>query len=148
MSVSGPTVSPAPADPLAGLDDVLWRQRRMLENLVYRLSTQQLLIAAGAARWARHSTDEVDTAIAEIRACELDRALDAEFAAGHLGLAPDATLGAIAAASPEPWPAILQDHLADLAAMLDEACALLATNSVDAARRLAATFREPGATGA
>src|SRR5690348_6962066 len=63
---------------LPDLAAVLWRQRELLERLSYRLECEQLLLAAGRARWLSQATSEVEALLAELQVVELQRASAAQ----------------------------------------------------------------------
>ena len=66
---------------------VLWRERQLLELLVFKLEEEQLLLNAGKARWVNHASREVEIVLDQLRAAELLRAVKVEAAAEELGLA-------------------------------------------------------------
>ena len=70
---------------LPDLAAVLWRQRELLERLSYRLECEQLLLAAGRARWLSQATSEVESLLAELQVVELQRASAAQAAAASSG---------------------------------------------------------------
>src|ERR671938_513977 len=82
---------------LPDLAAVLWRQRDLLERLVYRLECEQLLLAAGRTRFLALATGEVEELMAALRVVEVQRAGAADRAdprAGHpRGEQPDADGG-------------------------------------------------------
>src|SRR4051794_23027889 len=97
--------SPA-ADPVAlygALSDALWTQRELLESLLHRLVTQQLILNAGALRWLPKSDDDVRHAISQLRAGEVLRATHVAALVTGLGLDPDATLNELATFAPAVW---------------------------------------------
>jgi hypothetical protein len=95
---------------LTEVSNTLWRERQLLELLLFKLEEEQLLLAAGRTRWLAHATREVETVLAEIRTVELARAVQVEDVAVSLGLAPTASLRELAEVAPEPWNAVLADH--------------------------------------
>src|SRR3954467_1914468 len=91
---------PLPPGALMSIPDlaaVLWRQRELLERLVYRLECEQLLMAAGRTRFLGMAPWEVETLVSELRVLELQRAAAAERAAIAAGLNPELTLEELAA---------------------------------------------------
>lgn len=95
---------------LTEVSNILWRERQLLELLLFKLEEEQLLLAAGRSRWLAHATREVETVLGEIKRVELARAVEVEALAVSLGLSPEASLRELAAASPPPWDAVLEDH--------------------------------------
>lgn len=95
---------------LAEVSTVLWRERELLELLLFKLEEEQLVLTAGRSRWLPRATREVEMVLDEIRRTELMRAVEVDAAALALGLCPDASLDALADAAPEPWAGLLRDH--------------------------------------
>jgi len=95
------------------LDEVsqtLWRERELLQLLVCKLEVEQLVLAAGRARWLPAVTREVEYVLAEVKQVELLRAVLVDGVAAQLGLQPGATLRELAQAAPPPWDTILEQH--------------------------------------
>lgn len=113
---------------LPDLAAVLWRQRDLLERLVYRLECEQLLLAAGRTRFLALATAEVEELMAQLRVVELQRAAAADGVATEAGLAPGAGLEQLAAAVQPPWTGVLVEHREALLALTRELAALAETN--------------------
>lgn len=96
--------------PLREVSDILWRERRLLEVLEFKLEEERLLAEAGQARWLHRATREVALVRGELRRAELDRAVAVATAADSLGLHQTPTLHQLAAAAPSPWAGILERH--------------------------------------
>jgi hypothetical protein len=92
------------------LSSVLWRERELLEMLLYKLEVEQLVLASGRTRWLASAAREIETVLEHIREAELVRAVAADAAAAELGLEPNPSLLQLAEACPEPWDSILRDH--------------------------------------
>ena len=60
---------------LSDVSNILWRERQLLELLVFKLEEEQLVLAAGRTRWLAHATREVENVLGEIRRVELERAI-------------------------------------------------------------------------
>src|ERR687886_289013 len=71
---------------LPDLAAVLWRQRDLLERLVYRLECEHLLLAAGRTRFLALATAEVEELLGELRVLELQRASAADRVAAEVGM--------------------------------------------------------------
>src|SRR3954451_20929347 len=95
---------------LADLASILWREREMLELLLFKLEEEQLVLAGGRTRWLAHATREVEVVLEEIRHTEVIRAIEVDEIAVALGLGPNPSLSALADASPVPWPELLHQH--------------------------------------
>ena len=92
------------------LSSVLWRERDLLELLLFKLEVEQLVLTSGRTHWLAVAAREVETVLHEIRDAELIRAIAVDTVAAGLGLEPNASLREIAQASEEPWRAIWLDH--------------------------------------
>lgn len=106
--------------PLRELSDILWRERRLLELLQFKLEEERLLAESGRVRWLHRASREVALVRGELRRADLARAMAAEGAAGELGLGANPTLRELAEASPEPWSGILDRHRRALLLATDE----------------------------
>jgi hypothetical protein len=95
---------------LAQLSNLLWRERDMLELLLFKLEEEQLLLAAGKSQWIARATHEVEVVLEAIGQAELLRAAEVDSVATELGLASDTSLRELAATAPEPWGQILTEH--------------------------------------
>lgn len=92
------------------LSSVLWRERELLEMLLFKLEEEQLLLAAGRTKWLPHAANEVEAVLETIREAELMRAVVADAVADSLGLESNPSLRALAEASSEPWRTIMLEH--------------------------------------
>ena len=95
---------------LNDISTVLWRERQLLELLVFKLEEEQLLLTAGKTRWVNHASREVEIVLEQLRSAELLRAVKVEAAAVELGLESFPGLRSLAEAAPEPWASILARH--------------------------------------
>jgi hypothetical protein len=103
---------------LSEVSNILWRERRLLELLVFKLEEEQLVLAAGRNRWLPHATREVETVLEEIRRVELERSVALSGSARELGLGDEPTLRELGEIAPTPWDGIFGEHrraLLDLA---------------------------------
>jgi hypothetical protein len=99
-------------DRLSTLSQTLWRQRALVEVLLYRLEVQQMVLAGGRSQWIDMSARDVDAAINDLRAEELMRASAVASVAPLLRVPETASLTELAIAAGEPWDQILRDHQA------------------------------------
>lgn len=99
----------------------LWRERHLLELLLFKLDEEQLLLAAGRTRWLARATGEVKMVLEEIRQTELERAVEVSGVAVDLGLPAGASLRQLAAATPEPWQGMLAEHRQAFLALTQDA---------------------------
>jgi len=95
---------------LPEVSTILWRERHLLELLVFKLDAQQLLIGSGRDRWLSHASDELELVLEELRHTELRRAIEVDAVAPELGLNPGATLAELAVAAPAPFDQLLRQH--------------------------------------
>ena len=96
--------------PLKALSDVLWRERELLEQLLFKLEVEQLLLASGRTKRLPLATREVEEVLELIREAELGRAIEVDVAATALGQPEGVSLLNLAHASPAPWDGILLEH--------------------------------------
>ena len=95
---------------LAEVSSTLWRQRELLELLLFKLEEEQVLLTSGRTRWLARATREVEVVLEEIRRAELLRAVQVDEVALELGLDPGVSLRALAEATTEPWTTLLMEH--------------------------------------
>jgi len=89
---------------------IVWRERELLDTLLYKLEIEQLVLASGKSRWLPTAAREVELVLDSIRETELLRAVAADEAAAAIGLATNPSLRTLAEAVGEPWHSILLDH--------------------------------------
>jgi len=95
---------------LANISAALWRIRELLDLLIFKLESEQVLVAAGRSRWLGRATHEVELVLEELRHADLRRTIEFGDVADALGLDPDISLSQLAAAAPAPWGDVLNDH--------------------------------------
>ncbi|WP_432514943.1 flagellar export chaperone FlgN [Kineococcus sp. SYSU DK001] len=95
---------------LAEVSGILWKERELLELLLFKLEEEQLVLASGRTRWLAHATREVEFVMEQIRTTELLRATEVDAVAAELDLEPGPSLNAVAGAAPEPWGEIFRGH--------------------------------------
>jgi hypothetical protein len=111
------------------LSNLLWRERELLELLVFKLEEEQLLLTAGKSRWLPQATREVEAVLARIRVAGMERAVEASAVALEWGLPEDATLRQLVGRAPsDVWRDILQSHLTALAALTAQIAEVRDTN--------------------
>lgn len=101
------------------LSALIWRERELLELLLFKLEEEQLLLTAGKSRWLQHATREVEQVMVRLRTAGLARAVEVSVVASEWGTAEDSSLSELADNAPAgPWSDIFAAHLqamADLA---------------------------------
>jgi hypothetical protein len=95
---------------LSAVSDILWRERDLLELLVFKLDVEHLLLDAGRRRWLAQAGRELEMVREEIRRVEVLRSVEVAALAAELGLGAAVSLRQLAAAAAEPWRSILVDH--------------------------------------
>ena len=113
---------------LSDVSNILWRERQLLELLVFKLEEEQLVLAAGRTRWLAHATREVENVIAEIKRIELERAMNVADAGRELGLSGSPTLRELAALTAPPWDGIFGEHRRALLTLAQEIDAITKSN--------------------
>lgn len=99
------------------LSQILWRERELLDTLLFRLEEERLVHASRDRRLQWRATDEVDSVLEEFRVTELMRAVVTDEVAEQIGIPAGPSLLALAAAVEEPWRSILLDHHETIASM-------------------------------
>jgi len=107
---------------------ILWKERHLLELLLFKLDEEQLVLAAGRTRWLPRATREVEMVLEELRQTELERAVEVSRLALDLALPAGASLRQLAEAAPAPWQEILVEHRQAFLALTDEITVLVRTN--------------------
>lgn len=113
---------------LRELSSILWRQRQLLELLLFKLEEEQLLLAAGSTRWLPRATKEVEMVLEEIRYTELERSVEVDRVAGEIGLPPGPSLRALAETAPPPWGGMLTEQRQAFLSLTEEIIGLVQTN--------------------
>lgn len=120
------------ADRFAALVGVINRECALLQHLVFKLRSAEMLANAGEARFITLISDEVDAAASDLGAIEVARAVLVADVTHQLGIPDDATLAELADHAPEEIFAPLhqaRNRLIDLMSELDDA-ARAATGAV------------------
>jgi hypothetical protein len=113
---------------LPDLSSILWREREMLELLLFKLEEEQLILAASRTRWLAHATREVELVLAQIRGTEVLRAAEVDAVAAELKLGSNPSLARLSESVPEPWGTMLRDHRKAFMALAAEITALAEAN--------------------
>jgi hypothetical protein len=104
---------------LSEVSNILWRERRLLELLMFKLEEEQLVLASGRTRWLSQATHEVATILGEIKRVELERAM-AIADSREVGQIGAPSLRALTEVAPTPWNGIFADHRRALLLLADE----------------------------
>lgn len=89
---------------------ILWRERELLDTLLYRLELEQLVLASGRNRWLVRATQDVEAVLATLRETELLRAVAADEVAEAVGLTANPSLRVLAENMEEPWRQVFTEH--------------------------------------
>lgn len=112
------------------LSTELWRQRELLEQLLFKFEEERLLLVAARSRWIPHATREIETVVSRLKASSLSLSIAISDAAADWGLPPEARLRDIVAKAPAgAWTEILRSHVQILTELTGEVTAIQADNS-------------------
>jgi len=113
---------------LSDVSNILWRERQLLELLVFKLEEEQLVLAAGRSRWLAYATREVENVLGEIKRIELERAVLVADAGRELGLSGAPTLRELGGLTPSPWDGIFAEHRRALMTLAQEIDSITKSN--------------------
>jgi len=109
----------------------LWRERELLEMLLFKLEEQELLLAAGRSRWIHFATREVEQVLDRMRQAGLGRAVEVAAVADEWGAPEDATIRQLIEAAPTPaWREVFADHLRAMTELTGEIAQLRDANEL------------------
>jgi len=96
---------------ISQLADVLWYERQLMEFLLFKLVTANLMLNADERRFVAPSIAEVERVMDEIRRVESERDEVVQRVADELNIEPGSvSLSYLAAAAPEALRATFVDH--------------------------------------
>ena len=113
---------------LSDVSNILWRERQLLELLVFKLEEEQLVLAAGRSRWLAYATREVESVLGEIKRVELERAVQVAAAGRELGLSGSPSLRELSALTESPWDGIFNEHRRALLTLAQEIDSITRSN--------------------
>lgn len=94
------------------LSAALWRERELLDLMVFKLEEEQLLLAAGKTRWLQFATREVEQVMDRLRTASLARTVEVSAVAKEWGTDENATLRELVEHAPEgAWAELFTAHL-------------------------------------
>ncbi len=70
------------------LADRLWRERELLEQVLFELAVEQLVVSSGQARWLPIANRRLDLALEQLRATEISRSMESDRLCERLGPRP------------------------------------------------------------
>ena len=132
-SPSGPRTVRA-VDATEDLSHELWTLRELLEQLVFKLEVQTLLLSAGRARWIPFASAEIEAIIEAVAEVEIAREAATRRVTAQRGLPPTASLSDLAAHLGAPWGPVFNQHRLHLLSLQAEVEELSRSNH-DLARR-------------
>ena len=124
---------------LSDISAALLREQALLEMLLFKLESENLLLASGRSRWLPAASREIEAVLGEIRRCELVRATLVEAEAPKLGLGRNPSLREMAQFAPEPWDDVFTHHRTAFLEIADEISLQSSANKALAVRGSAAT---------
>jgi hypothetical protein len=95
---------------LSEVSNILWRERQLLQLLLFKLETEQLILSSGRARFLADATREVEMVINELKETELLRSVAVDAMATEMGLGPSPSLKELGTIAPAPWDKIFEEH--------------------------------------
>lgn len=110
------------------LSQILWRERELLDTLLFKLEQEQMVLASGRTRWLMRAAREVENVLATLRETEVLRAVAADEVAASIGLEHNPSLRVLSEAVDEPWRSILADHHEAFVTLMREIGALAEHN--------------------
>lgn len=111
------------------LSAVLWRERELLDLLVFKLEVEQLLLMAGKSRWLHLVTQEVELVLDRVKTAEFERAVEVGAAAVEWGLAGEPNLRQLVERAPEgAWRDTFTAHLTALQKLTEQIAGLRDAN--------------------
>lgn len=96
--------------PMEDLSSVLWRERDLLDRLLFKLEVEQLVLTNGRSHWLPLAAREIEAVLDDIRNIELLRAVALDSLAAELGLPANPSLRDLSEHSNEPWKSLWLDH--------------------------------------
>jgi len=108
----------------------LWRERELLELLLFKLEEQRLLLEAGGVRWIHLATREIEQVLEQLRMSGLGRDVDVAAVAREWGVPEATTLSQLVDAAPAAWREVFADHRAAMTAHMAEIAQLKQSNEI------------------
>lgn len=106
---------------MAQLADTLWYERRLLEYLLFKLVSANLVLIADDRRFVGPAIAEVDAVMNEIRRAESQRDSAVAEVARDFGIAPaNVSLAFLADNAPDSLRATFEDHKATFMNLVNE----------------------------
>lgn len=126
-------------DPVEDLSHQLWTIRELLDELVYKLEVQRLLLAAGSTRWLSNAASELQAVIDAIGEVDTVRAEAQHAVAERLQIDPESTLQELITHLDEGQAIAMRAHRVHLLSLQEEVAEASRSNQELARRGLART---------
>jgi hypothetical protein len=124
------------------LSTQLWRQREILELLLFKCEEEQLLIASGKTRWLPYAVREVEKVVERLKDATLSLAVVLSEVAVAWGLDQDTQLEELATRAPsELWRELLGEHRTAITGLIHEVRGVRASSIRQAQAALTPTDR-------
>lgn len=107
-------------EPAEDLSHQLWTMRELLEQMVYKLEMQGLLLAAGRTRWLPFLNAEIESLMEAVNAVDAARGQASTRLARRYNLRPDVTLSELLQYVEHPWGQLLSQHRLHLVSLQAE----------------------------
>lgn len=99
---------------------MLWRERDALHFLLFKLVSEQLIVASGRTKWLAQANEEIEFALEQLRGTEVLRAAETDALAEQLNLPTPTTLAQLAESAEEPWATLYIEHRRALLELMGE----------------------------
>jgi hypothetical protein len=113
---------------LSEVSKILWRERQLVDLLMFKLEEEHFVLASERTRWLAHATREVESIIEEIKRVELERAMAVAGSAGELCMPDAPSLREMVAIAPPPWDGIFAAHRSALLLLASKIDAITESN--------------------
>jgi flagellar biosynthesis/type III secretory pathway chaperone len=111
------------------LSAALWKERELLELLLFKLEEEQLILTSGKSKWLQHATREVEQVVERLRTTGLARSVEVAALGREWSTTSSATLRDLVNHAPAgPWGSIFSDHLQALTELTNQVKTLRDSN--------------------
>ncbi len=107
-------------DAAEDLSQQLWTMRELLEQMVYKLEMQGLLLASGRTRWLPFLNAEIESVMEAVNAVDAARSQASARLARQYGLASTVTMTELLTYVEHPWGQLLAQHRLHLLSLQSE----------------------------
>ena len=122
------------------MSGLLWRERQLLELLLFKLEEEQLVLASDRRHLLTAATAEVSDVVEQLRACEAEREVEAAALAHELGIkSPPRLSDLVGALDDELWAPVFAEHREALTGSLQRVQEVRGATRPMLAARMAAT---------